>query len=166
MIARGEADVPTSTISGNVGVSGATIAYSDGGVVETDSDGTYSISVPIGWSGTVTPSHACYTFAPSRTYSNVTSDQSAQDYSPADNSSGCADVDVYVGGGSPIGSYAIPSNARIAALRPQRGTGAGGEQQRTTDLHKPAGDLQEQLQLDRGLPGEPVDDRILVHFTG
>jgi hypothetical protein len=110
VIARGEADIPMSVISGSAGVLGATITLSDGGSTISDYDGSYSLSVPSGWSGTVTPSHACYTFSPtSRTYNNVTTNQIAQDYTPMfDNSSGCAEVDVYIGGGpDPIASYGI-----------------------------------------------------------
>ena len=47
----------------------------------TDADGYYSGTVDFGWSGTVTPSKATYTFSPSnRTYANVNSDQLNQDY--------------------------------------------------------------------------------------
>ncbi len=47
----------------------------------TNSSGSYSGTVEYGWSGTVTPSKAGYTFSPSnRAYSNVTSDQSNQNY--------------------------------------------------------------------------------------
>ena len=47
----------------------------------TNSSGYYSGTVEYGWSETVTPSKAGYTFSPSnRAYSNVTSDQSNQNY--------------------------------------------------------------------------------------
>ncbi|MGE5339894.1 MAG: hypothetical protein ACM3SY_00280 [Candidatus Omnitrophota bacterium] len=43
---------------------------------KTDANGKYSATVPCGWSGTVTPTKACYTFAPpSTTYTNVTANQ-------------------------------------------------------------------------------------------
>ena len=43
--------------------------------------GSYLDTVPSGWSGTVTPEHSSYTFKPpSRTYSDVTSPQTNQDY--------------------------------------------------------------------------------------
>ena len=42
----------------------------------------YSFQVPTGWSGTVTPSKAGYTFSPaSMTYTNVLADQTGQNYS-------------------------------------------------------------------------------------
>ncbi|NWG35915.1 MAG: hypothetical protein HXY42_15910, partial [Chloroflexi bacterium] len=63
------------TISGSVGIAYATVSYT-GGSVTAGGNGSYSISVPSGWSGTVTPTHACYTFTPaSRTYTNVTANQ-------------------------------------------------------------------------------------------
>ncbi len=47
----------------------------------TDSVGYYTTSVESPWSGTVTPAKAGYTFTPSSiTYSNVTSNQTAQNY--------------------------------------------------------------------------------------
>jgi hypothetical protein len=50
----------------------------------TQSDGTYTASVDAGWSGTVTPQKANYTFTPvSRSYPTLTGDVSAQDYTGA-----------------------------------------------------------------------------------
>ena len=47
------------------------------------SGGSYSTTVDHGWSGTVTPTKAGYTFDPAnRVYSFVTSDQANQDYTP------------------------------------------------------------------------------------
>ncbi|MCP4545027.1 MAG: hypothetical protein GY835_01020 [bacterium] len=49
--------------------------------VISDPDGTYSIRVTLGWSGTLTPMHPSYTFdPPERTYNNVQSDHLAEDY--------------------------------------------------------------------------------------
>jgi hypothetical protein len=71
------------TISGNAGVSGATVSYTDG-ILQTasaDNNGDYSFNVSYNWSGTVTPSKAGYTFTPtSRTYNNVLSNQTNQNY--------------------------------------------------------------------------------------
>ncbi|HJW32119.1 MAG TPA: putative Ig domain-containing protein [Holophagaceae bacterium] len=72
----------TFLIKGNAGVGGATLAYVDGTAktATADAGGTYSFPVSYGWSGTVTPGKAGYTFSPaSSTYSNVLSNQ-AQDY--------------------------------------------------------------------------------------
>jgi hypothetical protein len=56
-------------------------ADNGGGSDTTDPNGDYSLTVPYDWSGTVTPTKTDYTFAPTeRVYSNVTADQSAQDY--------------------------------------------------------------------------------------
>ena len=71
------------TISGNVGIAGVTLSYTDGTpqTVMSDSGGNYIIIIPSGWSGTVTPSKTGYVFSPaSRNYSNVTANQTAQNY--------------------------------------------------------------------------------------
>jgi hypothetical protein len=48
----------------------------------TGDDGTYSATVPQGWSGTVTPFKVGYFFDPeSKTYSNIQTSQTDQDYS-------------------------------------------------------------------------------------
>ena len=71
------------TISGNAGAPGVTLSYFDGSnqTVTSDGSGAYYIPVPSGWSGTVTPSRPSYAFFPtSRTYTNVTANLTAQDY--------------------------------------------------------------------------------------
>jgi hypothetical protein len=77
--------------------------------VTSDSGGNYSIKVPSGWSGTITPTHTCYTFSPvNRGYSNVITNQIGQNYTATFNpASGCADVDVTIGG-ELRGSYGVP----------------------------------------------------------
>jgi hypothetical protein len=68
---------PGSTI----GMSGATVAFSDGKSEITNNNGYYSHEVQDGWSGTVTPSIGCYSFTPSNIpYSNLHNDQSDQNY--------------------------------------------------------------------------------------
>ncbi len=71
------------TISGNAGLAGAALGYTDG-VAKTalaDGSGNYSFTVRSGWSGTVTPSLTGYGFTPAgRSYTNVKSDQTGQDY--------------------------------------------------------------------------------------
>jgi hypothetical protein len=64
------------------GIGGVIITFS---VVETttttSADGSYSHTVIEGWSGEATPYKICYSFSPSiLSYSNLTSDQSNQDY--------------------------------------------------------------------------------------
>ena len=45
--------------------------------------GSYSATVNYGWTGTITPAKEGYTFSPTnKTYSNVTSNQSSQNYTP------------------------------------------------------------------------------------
>jgi uncharacterized delta-60 repeat protein len=47
----------------------------------TDADGSYSHTVIEGWTGEASPAKICYSFSPSSlSYSNLTSDQSNQDY--------------------------------------------------------------------------------------
>src|SRR5258706_8317416 len=74
---------PNCIISGNAGIASATLSYIDGTAktITSQLDGSYSIQIPKGWSGTITPTRPCYTFSPdSRTYPSNVSDQTAQDY--------------------------------------------------------------------------------------
>ena len=65
--------------SGAVGISGVVMNGLPGNPT-TDANGFYTGTVPYGWSGTVTPAKAGYSFSPSsKTYNNVISNQS-QDY--------------------------------------------------------------------------------------
>ncbi|MGD2093177.1 MAG: hypothetical protein PVH61_43855 [Candidatus Aminicenantes bacterium] len=87
------------TISGAVkqsngtGIPGVTLTFTPGNETATsDDNGEYSKLVLSGWSGTVTPSKADYTFSPtSRTYSDIRTDQPDQDY-----------IDYSAGGGLPV----------------------------------------------------------------
>jgi hypothetical protein len=75
--------VITNTISGNTGVGGAVLSWTDVTLKTTTSDstGNYSLNVSYNWSGTITISKTGYTFAPiSRTYANVIADQANQLY--------------------------------------------------------------------------------------
>ncbi len=70
-------------ISGNTGTGEVTLSYNDGGAktATSDSSGHYSISVSDNWNGTITPAKAGYVFIPAnRVYSNITADQTGQDY--------------------------------------------------------------------------------------
>ena len=68
------------TISGTTGLDGVTMNGLPGNPV-TSGGGLYSVQVPYGWSGTVTPAKNDRIFEPNqRTYTDVTSDQSNQDY--------------------------------------------------------------------------------------
>jgi hypothetical protein len=74
---------PRFTISGNAGVGGAILSYTDG-ILKTataDGGGLYSFTVPSGWSGTVTPSKLGYSFYPvNRSYTNILANQTGQNY--------------------------------------------------------------------------------------
>ncbi|NTW12130.1 MAG: hypothetical protein HGA30_02335, partial [Anaerolineales bacterium] len=115
VIARGEADVPMVNITGNSGGAGVKLSYPEGEVV-SDQDGNYVISVPGGWSGTVTPSHPCNTFGPvNRTYTNVTANQTGQNFTATFNpASGCANVNVNIGG-TLMGNYGLAKGQEMRA---------------------------------------------------
>ena len=71
------------TIMGNAGAPWTVLHYFDGSdkTVTADGNGAYSITVPKGWNGSVTPTHPCYTFTPgSIPYGPLTDDQKAQSY--------------------------------------------------------------------------------------
>jgi hypothetical protein len=79
-------DVTPVTISGNTGMGGVTLSYTDGTLktATADGSGNYSFSVPSGWSGTVTPFRANYIFSPSnKLYANILENQT-QNYTVTD----------------------------------------------------------------------------------
>jgi PKD repeat protein len=106
----------TYTISGNAGVEGTILSYTDGTSksVTADSNGNYFFTVPYNWSGTVTPSQPCYTFNPaSHTYSNVTQNKTGESYAPVLNpAAGCVILNTTVGG-TLKGNYSIPPNSSL-----------------------------------------------------
>ncbi len=70
-------------LSGNTGVPGATLRYTDGSskIAQADTAGNYSFVVSDTWSGTVRPSKTGCTFSPAITsYSPVTASLSNQNY--------------------------------------------------------------------------------------
>jgi len=76
-------ELPASTISGNAGVGGATLRYTDvsQASVRADASGTYAVTVPYNWSGTVTPFKTGYSFAPVwHSYTDVTANYVNQDF--------------------------------------------------------------------------------------
>ena len=76
------------TISGNAGSGGVVLSYTDvtARTIVSVGNGNYSLPVSNNWSGTVTPSHPCYTFSPmSLSYSSVTVSQTGQNYTPTFN---------------------------------------------------------------------------------
>jgi hypothetical protein len=75
----------TYTISGNVGIAGATLSWTDGTAktATADGSGNYTFTVSYNFSGTITPSLTGYTFSPTnKTYASVLSDQTNQNYTP------------------------------------------------------------------------------------
>jgi hypothetical protein len=94
------------TISGNAGVAGAMLSYTDGTekIATADDAGLYSFEVSYNWSGTVTPSKPGYTFTPlSKIYTNVTANKAGEDYIAAQvthtiadfNGDGATDIGVF-----------------------------------------------------------------------
>jgi hypothetical protein len=81
----------------------------------TDALGLYSCTVSYGWSGTVTPTKAGFSFSPSSTsYSSVTSDQTNQNYTGAQQTFTISGY-VKTAAGAAIGGVAMtgPPGARI-----------------------------------------------------
>ncbi|MDD4554393.1 MAG: hypothetical protein PHP04_09340 [Bacteroidales bacterium] len=82
--------------AGNAPISGVTVTFTNvtPGTVVTDNNGYYSKSFTCGYSGTATPSKDCYSFTPTnRTYTNIITNQSGQDYT---GSSGSVTISGYV----------------------------------------------------------------------
>lgn len=101
------APIPIS-ISGNAGSAGATLSYDAGGPQSAiaDEGGAYALTVPYGWSGTVTPSKTDCTFTPTdRTYSNLVTDLTAEDYSAA-----CLPATILISGNAGSGGATISYN--------------------------------------------------------
>jgi hypothetical protein len=81
-----EGNFSLCAISGNAGVGGATLSYTDVSpkTATADSGGNYRFTVSFGWTGTVRPSKPGYTFSPAyKSYTGITTDQTAQDYTAA-----------------------------------------------------------------------------------
>ncbi len=69
------------TISGTVGVSNVTLQGVPGRPVVSGSDGSYSVSVPWGWTGTIAPNKDGYEFSPpSIQYPDIRSDEISRNY--------------------------------------------------------------------------------------
>jgi hypothetical protein len=73
----------TYTISGNTTVGGVTLSWTDGTLkmINSNSLGNYSITVPYNWSGTVTPVKNGFIFVPTNiTYTAVAANMTLQNY--------------------------------------------------------------------------------------
>lgn len=115
-----EAEVRTFAISGRVmttsgfGMSAVTVMANNGAdSTETDSKGYYSLSVPYGWSGRISPSKPGYVFAaPSNEYAGVTSDRTGQNFvAPTRDISGY----VSTAEGLPVSGVAILLSDQVTA---------------------------------------------------
>jgi hypothetical protein len=77
----GAFEVEYLTVSGNVGIGEAALKYGYGLFTSADNNGDYVVKVLPGWSGTVIPVKAGYTFdVVKKDYSNLQSDQTDQNY--------------------------------------------------------------------------------------
>lgn len=112
------ATLRTYTLSGRVsgsdgsGIPGAIVAANNGGGSSTaDSAGIYSLTVPHGWSGRVTPFKGGYAFTPAyRDYTSVTDDRANQNYAaPTHTISG----HVRAADGSPISGASVSVDNRV-----------------------------------------------------
>ena len=94
--------IPLYSISGNTGVVGVTLSYTDNTprTVTSQPSGSYSFTVPSSWGGMVTPTHPCFTFSPdSREYISINANRTTENYTPSFNSgAGCSDITVQIGG--------------------------------------------------------------------
>jgi len=78
-----ESNLQEIHITGIAGPPGTALTYMDGTpqTVIADATGLYTLAVPPGWSGTITPSKPGYTFVPAaRTYTGLAAFQTAQNY--------------------------------------------------------------------------------------
>ena len=79
-LAQNASEAKTFTISGNVGVAGVVMQGLPGNPV-TDEDGFYSVIVPQGWVGNITPMKEGFSFSPPRKqYNPVKSDMLNQNF--------------------------------------------------------------------------------------
>ncbi|OGD20202.1 MAG: hypothetical protein A2W03_13360 [Candidatus Aminicenantes bacterium RBG_16_63_16] len=101
------------TISGHIQTAGGTaiagvVMNGLPGTPQTDASGNYTGTVTFGWSGTVTPAKTGYTFSPiSRSYSNVTTNQTNQDYTGTLPASPIISGHIQTSGGTPIAGVAM-----------------------------------------------------------
>jgi len=109
----------TFTISGNAGVSGVKMEGLPDNPV-TDASGYYSVKVPSGWSGTVTPIKEGYTFKPaSINYSKVLGDINNQNYTAEQLMFTISDVIMV--GGSPIPGVRVSASSGESSVTDARG---------------------------------------------
>ena len=75
--------LPTFTITGNAGIAGAVLSWTDdtAKTITADGSGAYSFTVSYNWSGVVTPSLAGYAFTPAnKVYTNILADVTDENY--------------------------------------------------------------------------------------
>jgi hypothetical protein len=65
---------------GGTPIGGAAVSASNGAISSSTPAGTYSLTLPFGFSGTVQATHAAFTFRQPRSFSNLQSDTDGQDF--------------------------------------------------------------------------------------
>jgi mannan endo-1,4-beta-mannosidase len=117
---------PVFSIAGRAGFEGVTLSYTDGTpkTIISQAYGAYSLPVPDNWSGTITPTHPCFTFDPvSRPYSNLNANQTDQNFTAIYNPvSGCLNTDVTIGDALKGSYYVVP---KVALTKNYDGTQNG-----------------------------------------
>jgi hypothetical protein len=125
------ASLLTYTISGTIteggsGLEGVVLSGLPGDP-STDVSGIYSVTVDYDWSGTVTPTLSGYGFSPvDRSYSNVVSDQTGQDYTATLLTVSISGTVLYKGSGS--------ENVLIYGLPGDPNTDVSGDYSATVDF--------------------------------
>jgi hypothetical protein len=97
----GQNFTPLVRIGGWLDVAGATISYIDGTpkTVLSSPNGSYGLWVPLHWTGTITPTHPCFTFSPTEASFAGVVGYTPQNFTPSFNAGpGCADISLRVGG--------------------------------------------------------------------
>ena len=113
---------PTITISGNAGVAGAILCYTDGTAKTATANGTgaYTLTVSFGWSGAVIPAMTGYIFSPiKRSFTNITANASTEDFAATAATSNWNSYAAgsYAGGDGSSGSpYLIATPEQLARL--------------------------------------------------
>ncbi|HNO94238.1 MAG TPA: M35 family metallo-endopeptidase [Anaerolineales bacterium] len=155
------------TISGSTGASGVALSYMDGTpkTVTSDANGNYSFTVPVGWSGTVTPAHSCYTFNPaSRNYSNLSTTQTNQNYtSTFTAANGCVNTSVEISATNQ-GNYGLAPGSSLRKSYtgvdngPVKVDGNGGNVIAAERVIYYAGGVPTSFTEMMGLPSTQIDD--------
>ncbi len=154
----------TFTISGNAGVSGATMQGLPGNVV-TDQRGFYAVKLPYGWSGIVKPVRSSYRFRPAAlNFTKIMVDQNGSDFLAMPEPADAGGTDPYAGFVSPQSrgrgtgyGRAIRSGGRKALIIPARAVEANELAQTVEDMRVMSHILDERFKETRRVQGMFTD---------